>query len=83
MLQITLGGMNFEEVRQQAVYCKELGPVSVESSASYEELIKERINIFPARKIHAVLNVKEYFLADARGSKLPDAIKGRNWILSD
>ena len=50
--------MNFDEVRQWGVHCKELGPniaVSVEPSASYEELIKEGKNIFfPARIIHAV-----------------------------
>ena len=81
--------MNFDEVRQRGVHCKELGPniaVSVEPSASYEELIKEgKKHFFPCKDNPcSPLNVrKEYFLADAQGSKLPDTIKGRNWTLSD
>jgi len=85
-----MGGMKFDEVKQRAVHCKELGPnvaVSIEPSASYEELVEEGKRIFFSLKTNSNIGQvklhKEYFLADAQGSKLPNEIKGRGWSLKE
>jgi len=79
--------MRFDEVKQRGCHCKELGPnvaVSVEPSASYNDLIEEGKKLFFPRKSHGELKISfEYFLADAQGSKLPNDIKGRSWSLND
>ena len=75
--------MRFDEIKQQRIHCKELGPniaASVEPSATYEDLIEEgKKHLFPCENNLSALQVNnEYFLADAKGSKLPDKIKGRS-----
>jgi len=79
--------MRFDEVKQRAVHCKELGPniaVSVEPSASYNELVEEgKKHFFPNKDTGRLKIDNEYFLADSQGSKLPCEIKGRDWTLKD
>ena len=80
--------MRFDKVKQRGVHCKELGPnvaISVEPSASYNDLIDEGKKLFfPRKDSCGPLKINcEYFLADAQGSKLPCEIKGRSWSLYD
>ena len=79
--------MRFDEVRQCAIHCKELGSniaLSVEPSATYDELIEEgKKYFFPIKDTGRLHIDNEYFLADAQGSKLPSDIKGRSWTLKD
>ena len=79
--------MRFDDVKHRGVHCKELGPnvgVSMAPTATYDELVEEGIKYFFSYKENAAgVASREYFLADRQGSKLPNTLQGRPWVLAD
>ena len=79
-----MGGMQFDEIRQCGVRCKELGPMlsmSIPPYAAYEEMVKKaKEQFFPSDQVD---EHKYRFLADAQGSKIIDTIEGKPWTLNE
>lgn len=79
--------MRFDDVKQRGVRCKEVGPnvgVSMTPTATYDELVEEGKKYFFSYKENAAgVASREYFLADGQGSKLPNTLQERPWVLAD
>ena len=78
--------MRFDEVKQCGIHCRELGPnveVSIEPSATYEDLIAEGKRHFFLQQCRCSSGEPSILPGRCTGSKLPKDLKGRSWILGD
>ena len=84
ILQITMGGMKFNEGRQCGTRCKELGPmlgVSLHPAATYDEVVETAKKLFFSESCSNNERY-DYFLVDPQGSKLMSTISEKPWSLA-